>query len=650
MKRLTLALCGLMLGGLLTGNMRADDSTPIAHFFAEPDYSSVQLAPDGQHLAFLSTLANGRVGVALMSLASGKIEPLVAAGDENIDFFFWKGPDRIVYGGDFGGNESVALRSISLSPRKVVPLAESYRERYADRANQAAILDTLRFDPEHILVLGNKSIGSFTFGLWKLNVRTGKRTLVENLEGGNEDVSTRECDNLGRVLARSVYVGDKIVFEVRSDPAERFARVAEFPANDSRWTLLGFAADNETLYLLSNEHTDTGQLHSLNVRTRQLSAPIFHVPDGEISDIVLSYDKTKLLGVAFTTDRERWHWFDPARARLQAQIDASLPGTHNQIVSRTADEKVFVIAASSDRDPGTYYILDLRTPRLMKLGRINRHLDPTKMRPMEPIAFTARDGLTLHGYLTRPAGYENRPAPLIINPHGGPFGIRDVWGFNPEVQFLASRGYAVLQINYRGSGGYGRTFLEAGKREWGGKMQDDLTDGVRWAIAQGIADPERVAIYGASYGGYAALAGVTFTPELYRCAANYVGVADLGLITSWSRRFGDRNAEIFYREWVGDSKEYLQSRSPVNFVERIRVPTLHAYGFNDPRVDIKHWQRLEPKLKQFNKPYEAWVEDREGHGFSNERSRINFYERLEAFFARHLAAPAPAATPAGKSG
>ncbi|MBA4137760.1 MAG: hypothetical protein C0518_10630 [Opitutus sp.] len=632
-----LALGSLLGGFLLPPTLFAADALPSPeHFFAEPDLRSVEISPGGQHLAFLTTLGSGKVGIALMSLTTGKTEPLVMAKDENIDFFFWKGDDRIVYGGDYGGNEFPALRSIGISQRKVVRLAESYRERYADLANWAFIIDELRNDPERFLIVGNKEIASNTVGIWKLNARTGARQLVESFYGGSEEVRSRVADNQGRVLARSRFENNKVVFEVRAETADRFVRVAEFPEQEPEWEFLEFAADNETLYLLANPTGDKAALHTLNVRTRQLSEPVFTPPEGEITGIVTSHDFSHLQGVAYLADRPRVHWFDAGRARLQVQIDATLPGTRNVVVSRSADEKILVVLATSDRDPGTYYILDLRAPRLMKLGQVNRHLDPARMRPMESIQFTARDGLVIHGYLTRPAGFESRPAPLIVNPHGGPFGIRDTWGFNSEAQFLASRGYAVLQINYRGSGGYGQKFLEAGKREWGGKMQDDLTDGVRWAIAQGIADPQRVAIYGASYGGYAALAGVTFTPELYRCAVNYVGASDLGLITSWGHRNGGRASEIFYRDWVGDDKDHLFARSPVNFVDRIRVPTLHAYGFNDPRIDIKHWRRLEPKLKQFNKPYEVLIEADEGHGFDHEQARLRFYRRLESFLAQHL--------------
>jgi dipeptidyl aminopeptidase/acylaminoacyl peptidase len=258
---------------------------------------------------------------------------------------------------------------------------------------------------------------------------------------------------------------------------------------------------------------------------------------------------------------------------------------------------------------------------------------------MEPITYTARDGLAIHGYLTRPANSAGKRVPLVIHPHGGPFGIRDIWGFDGDAQFLASRGYAVLQPNYRGSGGYGRAFIDKGRQQWGRAMQDDLTDAVKWAIGQGIADPQRVAIYGASYGGYAALAGVTLTPELYRCAVNYVGAADLEI--TFKNRGDDawmRNDDFSYhREWVGPTPAYRAATSPINFIDRIRVPTLHAYGEKDPRVKIDHWTRLEPALQAAHKPYEFIREPRQGHGFRDAQASIRFYTKLEEFLATNLA-------------
>jgi dipeptidyl aminopeptidase/acylaminoacyl peptidase len=636
--RLSRPLRRFVAGGLLMATLcfAAEPLLPVEKFFAEPDMRSVQVSPDGAHLAFLTTLGTGKVGIALMDLASGKFEPLVAAKDENIESFFWKGSDYIVYSGDIGGNEQSAFRSISLSKRRVVALAESYRERYADRANFALLVDELQFEPNFLMIVGPREIGSLDIGVYRLDIRNGERRPVP-ITTQKPDEGGFVVDCAGVIRARQRFEGDQAIFEVRRDATSGWTQAAAFPSKEPRWNFLEFAADNETLYFTSREHSDTTELRSLNCRTLQVSEPLFHQPDGDIGGIVTSYDRTKLYGVYYETDRPRFHWFDPARAKLQATIDSTLPGTFNVVTSTSADEKIMIVRASSDRDPGTYYVLDLRAPRLMALGKVNRFIDPARMQPLEPIQFTARDGLVLHGYLTRAAGSKpGQPAPLIIHPHGGPYGPRDSWGFDPEVQFLASRGYSVLQINYRGSGGYGYTFEAAGKREWGGKMQDDLTDGVKWAIEQKIADPARVAIYGASYGGYAALAGAVFTPDLYRCAVNYVGVADLSLITSWGRGRFDRSSDEFYREWIGDDAKYKFERSPVNFVERIRIPTLHAYGFNDPRVEFDHWKRLEKKLKQFGKPYEALIAEDEGHGFRNEKERLKFYQRLEAFLAKYL--------------
>jgi len=610
---------------------------PVETFFAEPDMRSVQVSPDGHYIAFLTTLGTGKVGIALMDLTTGKVEALVAAKDENIQQYFWKGNDYIVYAGDLGGNESPAYRSIGLAKRKVVALSESYRERYAEDANQAQLIDTLRYDPFHILVAGNKAAGSRSFQYWYLDVRTGERRAADT-SGDPFDAGGYVADNNGILRARTRYSGKKILFEVRPAPTALFTTAAEFPINDPRWEFLQFAADNETLYLISKQHSDTGTLHAYNVRTRELGPPLFHSPDGEIDNILTSWDRTKLYGVAYTTEKTHRWFCDDHRAALQAKIDNALPNTENIVVSAARDENLFVVAATSDREPGTYYVLDLAHGRMGPVGRVNHRVDPAQMRPMEPITFQARDGLTLHGYLTRPAGSAGHPVPLIINPHGGPYGPRDEWGFNGEVQFLANRGYAVLQVNYRGSGGYGLAFEAAGKREWGGRMQDDLTDAVKWAIAQGITDAGHVGIYGGSYGGYAALAGAAFTPDLYRCAVNYVGVSDLSIITSWGRgRFG-RGSDLFAKEWIGDDAQYKRDHSPVNFVDRIRIPILNAYGFNDPRVDIDHWKRLEAKLRQAGKTYEIIIEENEGHGFKNEAARINFYRHLEAFLAKYLPA------------
>ena len=610
---------------------------PLESFFAEADMTALQVSPDGHYLAFLTTLGTGKVGIALMDLNTGKTEALVAAKDENIKTYFWKGSEYIVFGGDVGGNESISWRSISLAKRNVVDLAQSLRqEDVSSNPYFGIMVSALRFDPIHILVYGNKEAGGFSVQYWKADVRTGERRAIDSGDNFYDGVSNL-VDTQGNLRARSRFEGEKVIYEVRPQITGLFTRVAEFPINGAKWAFLEFAADDETLYLLNMEHSDTGTLQTLNVRTKQLGPPLLNVADGEIGGILMSWDRTKLYGAYYTTDKTRYHFFDPNRARLQMQIDNALPNTSNYVVSSTADEQLLIVDATNDRDPGTYYVLDLKHPRLMAVGRHNHRINSAQMCAMRPIQYTARDGLVLRGYLTRPLGSDGKKVPLIIHPHGGPYGVRDDWGFDPEVQYLANRGYAVLQVNYRGSGGYGTKFMEAGKREWGGKMQDDLTDGVKWAIAQGITDADHVAIYGASYGGYAALAGVTFTPELYKCAINYVGVSDLNRITSWGERYG-RGSDLYAKEWIGDDSQYKHDHSPLNSVEKIHVPLLNAYGYNDPRVDMDHWKRLEPQLKKHAVTYEIIIEENEGHGFKNEAARLNFYRHMEAFLAKYFPA------------
>ena len=621
---------------------------PIGHFFADAAMRSLQLSPDGRHLAFLTTLGTGRIGIALMDLESGKTEALVAAKDENIKTYFWKGNDRIVYGGDLGGNESLALRSIKLSNRKVISLAESYKDLVADRANYASIVDTLKLDPKHILISGNHGVDSSDFGIFLLDVRDGERRKSQGAEvTGIRGVI---ADNEGIIRGIARRDGPTVIHEVRLDGKSMFFKVGETQADvavfEPAWQPLVFAADNQTLFVLTREGSQAPHLRAYYVPKRAFLPAPDYVVEGQFDSLIMTQDRTKLLGINYTTDLPHVHWFDAGRAQLQAKIDGALPGTYNRITSSSNDEQLHVIAATSDRQPGVYYVLNLQNPArgrpaIMMIGQVNPSLQPGQLQPMQPISYQARDGLTIHGYLTLPAGAAGHRVPLIVHPHGGPYGIRDEWGFDPEVQFLASRGYAVLQPNYRGSGGYGLDFLLAGRREWGGKMQDDLTDGVKWAIAQGIADPDRVAIAGGSYGGYAALAGVTFTPELYCCAINYVGVSDLSIIAGYGVGNGRNRStdRTFENKWIGDDATYRHDRSPVNFVQNIRVPTLHAYGENDPRVDIDNWKRLKAQLDRYHKTYEFVREDNEGHGFGNESARVSFYRKVEDFLARNLAHP-----------
>ena len=349
---------------------------------------------------------------------------------------------------------------------------------------------------------------------------------------------------------------------------------------------------------------------------------------------------TRLLSVSYEYERPEIVAIDPGWAALREAIDAALPYTSNSVVSMSDDERRLLILAYSDTDPGSFYLLDQERGQLRYYASRMSWLDPQALSKMRPVTITARDGVSLRGYLTVPNGAEPADLPLILHPHGGPYGVRDSWGFNRHVQFLASRGYAVLQVNYRGSGGYGKAFMDIAWRQWGLAMQDDLTDAVQWAVDEGIADPDRVCIYGASYGGYAAMAGITSTPDLYRCAVSYVGIVDLPeLYSYWSANPLATGIEAWFERAIGhprEDRERLETTSPVNNLDGLEVPLFIVHGRRDPRVPIAQADMLTRALRRREIEYELLVKNDEGHGFVKEENNIELYSRLEAFFAEHL--------------
>jgi dipeptidyl aminopeptidase/acylaminoacyl peptidase len=648
MKRPSVLLAGLALAALSFAADSSPKPAPLtaADFYATPQVRQPRLSPDGTKIAFLFPHEK-KLALGLFDRATKESRMILRAPDESITRFFWKGNDRIVFQADVSGNESFFIGSTDLSGKTVVRLAESQRLDNNLTGDFAGLVDRLPGDPDRIGVIGifagNIDHATFvgtpaTIGL--LNIRNGARTTLWELRESDRFHESK-FDGNGVLRLRSRLEGKTLVWEHRTSNSESFRRVAAHPYHGyaEQWEPKGFAADNATLWLVSREEHDRGALYAMNTRTWERGPALFVPPAGEITHepLVVSLDGSRLLGVTYETERLHYHWFDESRTSLHAKLAATFTGCDIAYAGTSKDGEVELLSVRHDREPGVFYVLDQKAGSLTQFKR-TRDLDPARLSPMKPIRYAARDGLEIHGYLTVPRGLEGKKVPLIMHPHGGPFGVRDSWGYTPDVQFLASRGYAVLQPNYRGSGGYGREFINKGRHQWGRAMQDDLTDAVQWAIAQGIADPRRIAIYGASYGGYAALAGAMLTPDLYACAVNYVGAADLEL-TFWRRgedAWRDANDFNYRTEWVGPDRAWRDATSPLLFVDRLKIPTLHAYGAEDPRVVINHWTRLEPQLKKHGKPYQSIVEAKQGHGFRNEAEAIRFAEALEKFLAAHL--------------
>jgi dipeptidyl aminopeptidase/acylaminoacyl peptidase len=624
---LSLAVTGTASGAAAETN--PPRTVPLLEFFHSPTMQSPELSPDGSQIAFLGRY-EGHQGLGLLRVGEEPAPSMVIYSDEgDLSFFFWKGNGSIVYGANFEGRESYTVACRELASTRSVRLRDP-GPRNGDLAawRGSGIVDTLGDDDSHVAFLRR--------GIARVDVRTGRGELTYPLDGRPDVISefVLGADGELRIEGR-ILDGNLFGWDYRKPGQELFAEIARFPRDGILWEPVFLSRDDHTLYILSNVESDMKELRTIDCLTGKLGPVLFHSDLGDVTRVIADPKRRIPLAVEYSGDRENIQWFEGDWANRQARIDAAFPGRTNRMVSWDRAEKRFIVSSESDRSPPVFYLYDIAAGRISALGSAFPTVHAREMCQMLPIEFKARDGLMIHGYLTRPLGRGSGPGPLIIHPHGGPFGYRDTLGFNPEVQMLANRGYSVLQVNYRGSGGYGARFQMEGMGQWGRKMQDDLTDSVEWAVSSGIADPKRVCIYGASYGGYAALCGVTLTPELYKCGVNYLGVADLeaqayGSYTQNS--LGDEFAKI----WYGGDKATLAQYSPVKRVEAIRVPTFHAYGENDSRVDIGQWKTLKRELDRYHKTYRYLRLDDEGHGFSIEKDRLLYNSELEQFLKENL--------------
>ena len=401
---------------------------------------------------------------------------------------------------------------------------------------------------------------------------------------------------------------------------------------------LFFTFDNKYIYAASNLGRDKSAIVKYDIANGKELKVLYEHPEVDVYGLSYSKKRKELTSISYTTWKRQREFLDKDVEALYKRLEKEL-GTDLEIVitGMNKNEDKFLVRTYSDRSLGAYYFYDLNSDNLSKLADVSPWLNEDDMVEMKPISYKSRDGLTINGYLTLPKGKEPKNLPVVINPHGGPW-ARDGWGFNPEVQFLANRGFAVLQMNFRGSTGYGKAFWEASFKQWGKKMQDDITDGVQWLIEEGIADPDRIGIYGGSYGGYATLAGLVFTPDLYTCGVDYVGVSNLFTFFNSIPPYWKPHLEKWY-EMVGNPEKdslLLVEISPVFHVDKIKAPLFVAQGKHDPRVNIEESNQIVEALKKKGIDVPYMVKEDEGHGFHNEENRFDFYEAMEKFLVKHL--------------
>jgi dipeptidyl aminopeptidase/acylaminoacyl peptidase len=603
----------------------ADDAPiPVRDFFRHPERSNFRISPDGKTLAFLQPYER-RMNIYVQPIAGGEPNRLTNETARDIPDHFWKGPDRLVYVKDFGGDENFHVVAVNKDGSGLKDLTPFDGVR-------AEIIDQLRDFPDQLLVGLNKR-NKEVFDAYRLDLKTGELELIAENPG---NITSWLADHAGNIRGAQTTDGVNTSFLYRDGASGPFRTVLTTSFRDS-FSPLFFTFDNKSLYAASNLGRDKQAIVLVDPATAKEQKVLFEHPDVDVDGLSFSRKRKVLTTISYVTWKPQRKFLDAETEKLYAALEKQLPGYEFGIQSTTDDEDRFVVAAYNDRTPGTRYLYDSGADKLTKLGDIAPWLPETKMATMKPIEYKSRDGLTINGYITLPNAKEPKNLPVIVNPHGGPW-ARDVWGWNPEVQMLANRGYAVLQMNFRGSTGYGRSFWQASFKQWGLKMQDDISDGVNYLVKEGIADPKRICIYGGSYGGYATLAGVTYTPDVYACAVDYVGVSNLFTFLNTIPPYWKPFLDMMH-EMVGEpekDKALLTATSPALNADRIKTPLFIAQGARDPRVNIDEANQMVKALKARGVDVPYMVKENEGHGFRNEENQVDFYEAVERFLAKYL--------------
>jgi dipeptidyl aminopeptidase/acylaminoacyl peptidase len=597
---------------------------PMKDFFRNPEKAAFRLSPDGQYLAFLQPWQT-RLNVHVQKIGEDEATRVTSATERDIAGYFWASNSRIAYVQDKGGDENFRLYAVNIDGSEEMDLTPFEKVR-------VQLIDDLKDDDEHVLAGLNKRDPRI-FDAYRINVLTGEMEMIAENPG---NIVGWETDHDGQLRVAITTDGVNRSLLYRDTEKDDFGVLQTTSFKETLGPLF-FTYDNKNLYVASNIGRDKTAIYEYDVKEKKLTTLLYENPDVDVENLLRSDKRKTVTGVTYYTDKRQYHFFDDERAKLQQDIEARLPGFEVSLTNMSRDETKALVYTGSDRTLGAYYYYDLATGEFRKLADVGPWLVENELAEMKPITYTSRDGLTIHGYLTLPQGLKSSKLPVVVNPHGGPW-ARDFWGYNPEVQFLANRGYAVLQVNFRTSTGYGREFWEAGFKQWGLKIQDDITDGVQWLIDEGIADPKRIAIYGGSFGGYATLAGLAFTPDLYACGVDYVGVSNLFTLIKTIPPYWEPLRQMFY-EMMGDpekDKELYEKVSPLFHADKIKVPVLVAQGANDPRVNKAESDQIVEALKKRGIEVEYMVKENEGHGFGNEENRFDFYRAMEKFLGKHL--------------
>jgi dipeptidyl aminopeptidase/acylaminoacyl peptidase len=608
-------------------------------FFGDPEIAGAQLSPDGAFIAFIKPYKGVRnVWVKKTADPFTSAKPVTADLKRPIPGYFWSRDGKyILFVQDVAGDENYNVYAVnpadSPAAGQDVPAARNLTEAKGVRA---AIYAVPRSEPDAIYV-GINDRDKAWHDLYKVKISTGERTLIRK---NTERVTSYVFDLKGqlRLATRSAENGDTEVLRVDAD---KFTKVYSCTVFETCGPIR-YHKDGERVYFRTNKGSDTDLIRLVLFNPATGKEEIVESDPSKRVDFgnaIFSEVSDELIATLYEDERERIYWKDKTFEADYKNLQKQLPGKEIGFGSSTKDEKLFLISAYADTDPGSTYLYDRNTKKLTLQYQIREKLNRAHLAPMKPVTYKSSDGLDIPAYLTLPKGVEARNLPAVIVPHGGPWG-RDGWGYDAFAQFLANRGYAVLQPNFRGSTGYGKRFLDAGNKQWGDKMQDDVTWGAKYLIAQGIADPKRVGIMGGSYGGYATLAGVTFTPDVYAAAVSIVGPSNLITLLESIPPYWEQIRKLFY-ERMGDpntpeGKAQLLRQSPLTAAAKIKTPLLVIQGANDPRVNKRESDQIVIALRDRGFPVEYVVAPDEGHGFARPVNNMAVFAASEKFLAKYL--------------
>lgn len=653
------AVVGLVLTLAGTAGQAAEAvpvQPPIEAFFQAPSFSAASLSPDGRLLAFRIGAKGGRERLAVLDLASMKPTVVADFKDADVGRFQWVNDRRLVFdlvielegpGTSTRGSGLFAVDHDGEGFRQLVetqfgffkdPLADSKRLPW----NTYLLSGQGMRDGDDVFVVSPQEISQKKMDfikLQRLNTVTGRATDVDAPLHSFDWI----LDTGGALRVAVTRQGHTEAIRVR-DAAGQWRKLAEFDRLSAQRISPRFFSADGRLYVEARSDTDKTAIYTLDLESGKLaSRPVVAAKDFDVHAGFVTNQK-KLLGLRFAVDAEITHWLDADMKAMQATVDALLPNTANRIsVPQRATTPYALVEAFADVQPTLSYLYDTQTRKLVRLGSSQPEIDPRQMGLMDMLRYKARDGLEIPAYLTLPPGGARKNLPMVVLVHGGPWVRGASWRWNPEVQFLATRGYAVLQPEFRGSTGFGARHFQAGFRQWGRAMQDDVADGVRWAIKEGIADAKRICIAGAGYGGFAALMGLVKDSDLFRCGIDWVGVTDIDLMYSidWSDA-SDEFKQYDMRQMIGDPIEdaaLLKSSSPLANAGRIAQPLLMAYGGADVRVPLVHGEKMRDALKAHNAQVEWVVYPDEGHGWNKVETKVDFWGRVERFLERHIGQP-----------